>query len=106
MRAVGAPAPHEPLFSAGDPAAWMYVLLEGVIQARRDSLGAGPPAARMRALDGGGVLPPARPPAAPRPAGGRRAGGPRGRGRGERDAPVLAHDAVRGHRAGHGADAG
>ena len=49
--------PGEPLFSAGDPASWMYLFLDGTLHARREQLGAEAPVFRMSAGDVSGMLP-------------------------------------------------
>jgi signal transduction histidine kinase len=49
--------PGELLFSPGDPASWMYIALEGMLQARRDQLGPGSPVFVVRAGDIGGTIP-------------------------------------------------
>src|SRR5437867_6142018 len=49
--------PGELLFSPGDPATWMYIALEGMLQARRDQLGPGAPVFVVRAGDIGGTIP-------------------------------------------------
>ena len=47
----------ELFFSPGDPAVWMFIALDGVLQARRDQLGAGSPVFVLRAGDIGGTVP-------------------------------------------------
>ena len=49
--------PGELLFSPGDPAEWMFIALDGVLQARREQLGANAPAFVLRAGDIGGTIP-------------------------------------------------
>lgn len=47
----------ELLFRPGDPAVWMFVPLDGVLQARRDQLGPNAPAYVFRVGDVGGTVP-------------------------------------------------
>ena len=49
--------PGELLFRPGDPAAWMYVSLEGTLAARREQLGPNAPAFVFGAGDIGGAVP-------------------------------------------------
>src|SRR5919199_613012 len=49
--------PREVLFTPGEPAEWMFIGLEGVVQARREQLGPSAPALVFRAGDVGGTLP-------------------------------------------------
>jgi signal transduction histidine kinase len=50
-------APGDVLFRPGDPAEWMFVALEGTLQARREGLGPGAPAFVVRAGDIAGTIP-------------------------------------------------
>jgi signal transduction histidine kinase len=49
--------PGEVFFTPGEPAAWMFVALEGVLQARREQLGPNAPVFVLRAGDVGGTIP-------------------------------------------------
>src|SRR5919199_659072 len=49
--------PREVLFTPGEPAEWMFIGLEGVVQARREQLGPSAPALVLRAGDVGGTVP-------------------------------------------------
>ncbi|MFL5576948.1 MAG: sensor histidine kinase [Gemmatimonadaceae bacterium] len=50
-------SPGDVLFRVGEPAAWMFVVLEGTIEARRDERDAGTPAFLFRAGELGGIIP-------------------------------------------------
>ena len=49
--------PGQLLFSPGDPAEWMFIALDGVLQARREQLGPNAPSLVLRAGDIGGTIP-------------------------------------------------
>ncbi|MGH7718629.1 MAG: sensor histidine kinase [Gemmatimonadaceae bacterium] len=49
--------PGEPFFVPGEPAAWMFISLEGTLQARRQNLGPDAPAFTFSTGDLGGVIP-------------------------------------------------
>jgi signal transduction histidine kinase len=50
-------APGQRMFEPGDSAEWMFIALEGVLQARREHLGPTAPAFVLRAGDIGGTIP-------------------------------------------------
>ena len=50
-------APGQLFFSPGDRAEWMFIALEGVLQARREQVGSNAPAFVLRAGDIGGIIP-------------------------------------------------
>jgi CRP-like cAMP-binding protein len=50
-------APGETLFRVGEPASWMYVILEGAVHSRREALGPEAPVFRMERGQVSGMLP-------------------------------------------------
>ncbi len=50
-------APGDPLFRPGEPAEWMFVALDGTLEARREGLGPGAPSFLFRTGDVAGTIP-------------------------------------------------